>query len=268
MSTKPGDWWDKSLNSWQGCTPISEACENCWALANLKHWHGQPPGQIRYFPERLKKLEHWRKSRHIFVCSLSDIFHEFISTGRLLDLAHTIERYPRHTFYLLTKRPQFAFPRHMLTYPNIRLGITVENQVRFNHRWRDLRRIDASFKFLHAEPLLGPIDISPAIGHVQWVVVGGENGQRARPMHPEWVRRIRDQCIEAHIPFWFKSWGQWKQEESIERNNPSCWMKNNSRYRWLNFAGGHGFHGNNVIAVRRVKDSDRLLEGREWNERP
>jgi protein gp37 len=143
----------------------------------------------------------------IFVCSMSDLFHEAVPIEFIRRVFATMEAAPQHTFQVLTKRPcrlaevGVFLPR----LPNVWIGVSIESQ---QQAWRStrLRHIDSALRFLSIEPLLGPINDLPLYG-VEWVIVGGESGPRARPMREEWVLPIRDWCVKAHIPFFFKQWG-------------------------------------------------------------
>lgn len=167
--------------------------------------------------------------------------------------------------------------------PNVHIGVSVENQEAANKRIPLLLETPAAVRWLSMEPLLGPVDMEPIL-HVydrngepgwlrqpglDWVVVGGESGPGARPMHPAWARDIRDQCVEAGVPFFFKQWGAWVQsgdphhaEEDLRRTREN--------ERVVNFEGGHGFHGGGAIYMERVgkKAAGRLLDGRTWDEVP
>lgn len=267
MSIKPGDWWDKSWNPWEGCTPISEACENCWALVMLKRFRNQGPGKIKRYFDRIKQPANRKRPTTYFVGSLTDVFHPDINDEDRRDVFWEIQHCGWHTFAVLTKRPIIAesFLRESPFLDNILLGVTTENQLRFNERTAFLRSINA-VRFISAEPLLGPIELGDAAQWLDWVIVGGETGPKARPMHPDWVRSVRDQCQAAEIPFWFKGWGTWIELHDIKPWAPPSEFKD--RMRWLNLAGGHGFHGVNVVAMRTTLGVSRLLDGREWNELP
>jgi protein gp37 len=131
-----------------------------------------------------------------------------------------------------------------------------------------LRAIPAAHRFLSIEPLLedlGELDLTG----IDWVIVGGESGPRARPMHPQWARNVRDQCVAAAVPFFFKQWGQWlPMDQPWEQDSPKALERPDER--WLNFAGGHGFHGEAVWRVRSVgaKRAGRELDGCEWDQVP
>lgn len=240
--SKDGQWWDKSWNPVEGCSPISEACENCWAMSMLKNFRGMRPGEFKFYYDRLALPAKWIKPRRIFVGSLTDMFHE-----KVLDTTCEILRgisagkFPRqHTYIFCTKRPQSAL-RISHVFHGMRslcLLVTCENQHRFDERWGSLAEIQVHppiMRGLFLEPLLGPIDLTPALPHVQWVIVGGENGPKARPMHPNWVRSIRDQCVAAGVSFWFKSWGT-NDDDVTEFGQNDGWP--------------------------------RTLDGRTWEERP
>jgi protein gp37 len=164
--------------------------------------------------------------------------------------------------------------------PNVWLGVSVEDQATADERIPSLLDTPAAVRFLSVEPMLGPIlfrDVpgfnrSGSAGHEilnhLWVIVGGESGPGARPMHPDWARSIRDQCVTARVPFFFKQWGEWLPiDQPWKQDSPKNLGKNE---RWMNLAGGHGFHGENVWRMRRVgkKAAGRELDGRTWDEMP
>lgn len=186
---------------------------------------------------------------------------------RLLDL---IDATPQLDWLLLTKRPENAAewltrPRH-----NVWLGATVEDQANAEKRIPELLRTpNVAVRFLSSEPLLGSFDLSsflqPAASSLQpsldWVIAGGESGPGARPSHPDWFRSLRDQCEAAGVPFLFKQWGDWLPIEPPWMRDDVPPLKPNER--WLNLAGGHGFHGEEVWRMRRVgkKAAGRMLDG-------
>jgi protein gp37 len=170
-----------------------------------------------------------------------------------------------------------AFPQGMpWPLPNLWLGVTAEDQTMWDLRRRDLEETPAARRFVSMEPLLGPIDAHLDEGVVDWVIAGGESGKDARPMHPDWARSLRDQCVTAGVSFFFKQWGEWQAvydrdvDDPDWRRCPHCTGGDGRRGRYLNLAGGWGFHGERVVFVKRVgkKAAGRLLDGREWNEQP
>lgn len=262
------EWCDATINPLVGCTPVSEGCEHCYAARmasrNLcPQWQGTAKGgkwtgKIKYIPSEWDKPRHWRKARRIFVCSMSDPFNSDVPEQFSVDLIFAVKDYVQHTFMLLTKRPENIYKLSRLLssevddlpFDNLWLGITAENQKRFDERWPRLSEANVAHRFLSAEPLLGPLNIQCSIrdGAIQHVIAGGENGHGARPCHPDWVRSIRDQCQECGIPFFFKGWGEWSPDEQPgAMRYPWC-----DRYFWR-------------VGKKR---SGRLLDGREWNEVP
>jgi protein gp37 len=143
----------------------------------------------------------------VFVNSMSDLFHDDVPLEFIRQVFAVMAEANWHQYQLLTKRSARALEldRQLDWHPNIWLGVSIEN-ADYVHRIEDLRRTGAHVRFLSLEPLLGPLPDLDLDG-IDWVIVGGESGPRARPMKPEWVRQIRDQCLEAGVPFFFKQWG-------------------------------------------------------------
>ena len=189
----------------------------------------------------------------------------------------------------------------LMPLPNVWLGATITNQAEANRDIPKLLAVPAHRRFLSMEPLLGPVDLEtiyntdfgegqpylhPLIGRVSdghgdscsapsidWVIVGGESGPNARPMHPDWARSLRDQCTAAGMPFLFKQWGEHDLSYDRDRDDPDyrrCASVADQPGRWINLAGGHGFNGERVHFARRVgkKAAGRLLDGRTWDEVP
>lgn len=158
-------------------------------------------------PEMLRRPTEWHKPRIIFVNSMSDLFHEDVPLDFLKEVFEVMNECPRHTFQVLTKRPDIAaeFREDLNWTDNIWMGTSVENEAVLG-RIRELRKIPSKVRFLSVEPLLGPIRRLPLKG-IDWVIVGGESGPKAREMNGEWVRSIRDRCLSSEVPFFFKQWG-------------------------------------------------------------
>jgi len=226
----------------------------------------------------LEEPFHWKKPRMIFVCSMSDLFHNAVP-DKFLDLVFdTIEKTPQHTYQILTKRTQ-RMAAHWIDsvhlWPqNAWAGVTVENQEMADKRIPDLLRVNASVRFVSCEPLLGPIDFfkipRPDDGYFCWrgeigaigskdepddyvwanktgisqIIVGGESGPGARPMQAQWVRDIRDQCIASGVPFFFKQWGDRTRFDRMDTEAVQA--------------------GCNL----RQKNGGCVLDGREWKEFP
>jgi protein gp37 len=158
--------------------------------------------------EALEEPYKWKKSRIVFVNSMSDLFHEEIPLGFIQDVFEVMNKNRRHTFQVLTKRSERLRELAPLLEwsENIWMGVTIENKDNVN-RADDLRAINAAIKFLSLEPLLGPVPDLDLKG-IDWVIVGGESGPRARPMAEKWVLDIKKKCENEHnIPFFFKQWG-------------------------------------------------------------
>ncbi|MDO8691058.1 MAG: phage Gp37/Gp68 family protein [Dehalococcoidia bacterium] len=208
------EWTDATWNPVTGCTKISPACAHCYAEAITLRFGGSGPflpgrGVISLHPERLSIPVKWRAPRRIFVNSMGDLFHEDVPLKFIERVFEVMASASRHTFQILTKRhlrlrelsPFLDWP------PNVWIGVSVENQYWAERRIPALLRVPARIRFLSVEPLLKPVDLSPYLVGLQWVIVGGESGPKARPMHPDWVSSVRQDCEKAGIPFFFKQWG-------------------------------------------------------------
>jgi protein gp37 len=149
----------------------------------------------------------WKQPRTIFVNSMSDLFHEDVPCDFLVKVFETMKRARWHTFQILTKRSdRLVRMAPYLPWPeNVWMGVSVESQ-KYTDRIRDLIKVPSAVRFLSIEPLLGPIARLPLKG-IDWVIVGGESGPRARPMKREWVIQIKKRCEDMDVPFFFKQWG-------------------------------------------------------------
>ena len=217
MSANSGiEWTDATWNPVTGCTKVSPGCAHCYAEAiTLRFKRGGPflPGKttIRTHPDRLEDPQKWRSPKMIFVNSMSDLFHEEISFDYIREVFKVMEDTPRHIYQVLTKRPNIMLEyseSHQNKWPdNVWAGVSVENQYWADARIPLLEKVPTAIKFLSVEPLLKRVDLAPHLDSVNWVIVGGESGPKARPMEEDWVRSIRDDCLEAKVPFFFKQWG-------------------------------------------------------------
>jgi protein gp37 len=206
------EWTQATWNPVTGCTQISPGCARCYAKTFAERFRGVPGHpyeqgfDLRLWPERLELPLTWRKPRLIFVNSMSDLFHEDVPARFVRSVFAVMERASWHTFQVLTKRPERAAALSgRLPWPeNVWMGVSVENQ-RWTTRIDALRETGAATKFLSCEPLLGPLRLD--LREIDWVIVGGESGPRARPMRADWARDVRAQCQAAGVPFFFKQWG-------------------------------------------------------------
>ena len=207
------EWTESTWNPVTGCSKVSPGCKNCYAERMAKRLKAM--GQKRYRngfdvtlqPDIVRLPLRWREPRLIFVNSMSDLFHEKVPEPFVHAVFETMVTAHWHTFQVLTKRSErLAELAPRLPWPkNIWMGVSVESP-EYVRRIYDLREVPAAVRFLSVEPLLEPIPRLPLNG-VDWVIVGGESGPRCRPMDPDWVRQIRDRCIEHGVPFFFKQWG-------------------------------------------------------------
>lgn len=221
MAESAIEWTEVTWNPSTGCDRTSPGCDNCYALTLAKRLQamGQPKYQndgdprtsgpgfaLTLHPDVVNAPRRWTGSRTVFVNSMSDLFHERVPLGFIQDVFEVMAETPQHQYQVLTKRAKrLATIAHELPWPsNVWMGVSVENQ-RYAFRLDHLREVPAAIRFVSAEPLLGPLDLD--LGGMDWLIVGGESGQRARPIDAEWVRALRDAATEAHVAFFFKQWG-------------------------------------------------------------
>jgi protein gp37 len=207
------EWTDSTWNPVRGCTKVSPGCKHCYALTFAERWRGIPGHpyeqgfDLRLVPEKLEEPLRWKSPRRIFVNSMSDLFHERVPENYIRRVFEIMGEAHWHTFQVITKRAErLAEIATRLPWPeNVWQGVSVESDG-YLPRIAQLRRVDAAVRFLSLEPLLGPLSRLPLAG-ISWVIVGGESGFGHRPIQPEWVRQIRDQCTRKGVPFFFKQWG-------------------------------------------------------------
>jgi protein gp37 len=207
------EWTDATWNPVTGCSKISPGCKHCYAERMSKRLQamGQPNYangfQVTLQPHMLELPLEWKRPRRVFVNSMSDLFHKDVPLAFIKKVFSVMRRANWHQYQLLTKRSERLLEvSPVLTWePHIWIGVSVENDD-YTDRIDDLRTTGADVKFLSLEPLLGPLPQLNLSG-IDWVIVGGESGPGARLMNPDWVRDIRDQCVRANVPFFFKQWG-------------------------------------------------------------
>jgi protein gp37 len=231
-----------TTSTWQpvrGCTPASPGCNNCYAsrMATRLSGPGKPytglakggkwTGKVKCCPEELDKPLRWKKPRRIFVCSMGDLFHKDVPFDFIDDVFRAIAKAPQHVYQILTKRPkrmkEYIEDRvedssggHFSDWPwnNVWLGTTIEDQKRADERTPVLLQTPAAVRFVSVEPMLedvglveylqpmGPMEGLPPL---DWVVCGAESGHGARPFDVQWARYLRDQCVDAGVPFFLKA---------------------------------------------------------------
>lgn len=259
-STSHIEWTGATWNPVTGCTRVSAGCDNCYAV---RHTHrleafGQEKyagltvlnnkgqrhfnGRVLCHEAELSRPLSWRRPTLIFVNSMSDLFHREVPEDFIRRVFESMANADWHTFQVLTKRPERAADLSpALPWPeNVWLGTSIEDQ-RVVDRVSHLKQTNAAVKFLSCEPLIGPLADLP-LSEVDWVIAGGESGPRARSLDPEWLRDLRDRCVDDGVPFFFKQWG--KQANNPAPSDPTA-KKN----------GGSAKGG-------------RMLDGETWDEMP
>lgn len=227
------EWTDTTWNPVVGCTKVSAGCKHCYAERMAKRLaamargesergrssgrkdlylqvinnRGRWNGKVNLVEEAIEDPYRWKSPRMVFVNSMSDLFHESVPLDFIQRVFRAMNDNPRHTFQILTKRPQIAaeYSSDLNWTSNIWMGTSVENNL-VRERIDSLRRVNACTRFLSLEPLLGPL---PRLNlrKIHWVIVGGESGPGARPIELNWVRQIRERCIANNVAFFFKQWG-------------------------------------------------------------
>lgn len=213
MAQSAIEWTNATWNPVTGCTKVSPGCKHCYAerMAYRLQSMGQPNYahgfQLTLHEHMVERPLTWKKPMLIFVNSMSDLFHADVPVDFIQRLLDVMRRASWHRFQVLTKRSQRLLELDALLDwpPNVWMGVSVENET-YRYRIEHLRYTRAYVKFLSLEPLLGPLPALNLNG-IDWVIVGGESGPGARPMSGEWVVNIRQQCLQAGVPFFFKQWG-------------------------------------------------------------
>ncbi len=221
-------WTDRSWNPLTGCTRVTAGCQHCYAfdLHTMRHkrylehngiepkngralpkQYARPFNEIQLLPDRLEEPLHIRQPQKFFVNSMSDLFHSQVTDDYIKRVFATMNKAYWHTFQILTKRPgrlRQIWP-HLNWSPNIAIGVSIELDP-LCVRADVLRDIPAGWRFLSCEPLLGPLP-SLNLDRIDWVIAGGESGPEARTCQQDWIRGIRDTCLEQRSAFFFKQWG-------------------------------------------------------------
>lgn len=286
------EWTDHTFNPWIGCAKVSDGCKHCYAENRDKRFHkgihwGLQGIRTRTSAANWKKPVSWNKKAkelgiryRVFCASLADVFEaKQNQQGELdnwrSDLGELILNTPNLDWLLLTKRPENVL--HLSTYmfdmsnnrlpDNVWIGTSVENQKQADKRIPELVKIPARVRFLSCEPLLGPINLglmgtcpeswglgyTPIYTHLHLVIAGGESGHESRTLHPDSARTLRDQCVAADVPFFFKQWGEWLHRSQFESAGFGKFLSIEPDTEWLK--------------VGKDK-AGRVLDGRVWNEFP
>jgi protein gp37 len=207
------EWTESTWNPVTGCTKLSPGCKHCYAermatrLQAMRQQNYRNGFRLTLQPRMLDLPLRWKKPQTIFVNSMSDLFHNDVPFDYIAHVFDVMRRAHWHRFQVLTKRSErlAELDPRLEWAPNIWMGVSVENN-KYRTRIDDLRETRAQLKFLSLEPLLGPLRNLDLRG-INWVIVGGESGFKARAMDGEWATDLRDQCRRANVPFFFKQWG-------------------------------------------------------------
>lgn len=201
------EWTNATWNPWHGCIKVSPGCKNCYMYRDKKRY-GQNAKDVRKSKTTFYDPLRWEGGLLVFACSWSDWFIENADAWR--EEAWSIIRdTPQHTYQILTKRPERIL-KHLPSdwgagWPNVWLGVSIESQD-YVYRKDILADVPAQVRFISAEPLLGPVHLGQ-MDRIHWIITGGESGPKARPMELDWARSIRDQCVQANVPFFHKQNG-------------------------------------------------------------
>lgn len=213
------EWTETTWNPLTGCTKVSPGCKHCYAERMAKRLQAMDQPNYRN-GFRLTIHEHlltlplrWKRPQIIFVNSMSDLFQDDVPASFIQRTFEVMNGAHWHRFQVLTKRSARLrdISSRLMWTPNIWMGVSVENE-RYTFRIDDLRHTGARIKFLSLEPLLGPLHMLD-LRHIDWVIVGGESGPGARPMQQAWATEIRDKCLDAGVPFFFKQWGGFNKKK-------------------------------------------------------
>lgn len=215
MKSTKIEWTEKVWNPAIGCSKVSAGCKFCYAELFAKRLQAigikdyKDGFKFKILPHRLEEPLRIKRPTKFFVNSMSDLFHEEMPFDYLDMIFEIIYKTPQHIYQILTKRDKimFEYLRNKFLPENVWIGVSVENSS-FKHRINTLRKIIANVKFISFEPLIGPVGKLNLTG-INWVIVGGESGKKARPMKEEWVKEIFEQCIKSEVSFFFKQWGTW-----------------------------------------------------------
>ena len=212
------EWTNETWNPVTGCSPISPGCHNCYAknmtnrLKGRCGYHHTDPFKITLHKDKFSKPSTFKKPRKVFVCSMGDLFHKDVPDAWIDAVMKVTSMVPQHTYLILTKRPERMFTyitnivkTYNITIPNnLWFGVTAENQEMADYRIPFLLDLPVENKFVSIEPMLGPVNIASYISKLDWIIVGGETGKKARYMDPGWAVAVKNLCLQNAVPFFFK----------------------------------------------------------------
>ncbi|MEG4862338.1 MULTISPECIES: DUF5131 family protein [unclassified Microcoleus] len=253
------EWTDRTWNPTTGCDKVSPGCTHCYAEALTKRFHTNFPNgfDLTLHRNRLEEPKRWKKPSRIFVNSMSDLFHEEVPIEFLKEVFDVMRETPWHIYQILTKRHERLreIANQLDWHENIWMGVSVENQ-NYVNRIDCLRQVPAKVRFLSCEPLLGDLELN--LKDIHWVIVGGESGVKHRPMQPEWVDHIKQQCQDAEVAFFFKQWGGRTPkaagrllDDKIWDEMPEAWAKHQRQFKGYTFRMSR--NSNKVVAPTFVE---------------
>lgn len=225
MAQSSIEWTELTWNPTTGCSKLTTGCKFCYAETMTKRLNAmgldkyKDGFKLRIHPNTLNDPFEWKKPKTVFVNSMSDLFHKDVPLSYIKKVFEVMNQTPQHTYQVLTKRGDilFKYNKELNWTKNIWMGVSVENDAVLE-RIDFLRKTDAKTKFLSLEPLLGPLS-NLNLKNIDWAIVGGESGHKARPIKEEWVVDIKKQCKEAKVLFFFKQWG--KPKFNVNPNDPT-----------------------------------------------
>jgi protein gp37 len=231
MSASGIEWTELTWNPVTGCNKISPGCKHCYAESMSKRLKAMGTEKykdgflLRVHPETLSIPFTWKKPKVVFVNSMSDLFHDDVPFEFIKAVFSVMNSTPQHIYQVLTKRSErlLALSTELNWTNNIWMGVSIENDD-YTYRVEHLANTNAKIKFLSIEPLIGPVT-SLRLKNIDWVIVGGESGHKARPLQKQWIDFVKNKCSEENIPFFFKQWGKAKfninpNDPTIEANHP------------------------------------------------
>lgn len=226
MATSTIEWTELTWNPVTGCSKISPGCKFCYAETMTRRLKAMGVEKykdgfkkVKTHPDTLNIPYTWRKPKVVFVNSMSDLFHPDVPTAFIQSVFAVMNQTPQHIYQVLTKRSERLkeLSNELKWTNNIWMGVSVENE-EFTFRIDELSETGAAVKFLSIEPLIGEVK-TLNLDKIDWVIVGGESGHKARPVKKEWIDTIKEKCLNTNVPFFFKQWG--KPKFNVNPSDPT-----------------------------------------------